>query len=52
MKSRAFLHFHEDQAGLFADIRACDQPDFDRLRVESDEERAALMATVEAYLNR
>ena len=52
VKSRAFLHFHEDPAGLFADIRACDQPDFDRLRVESDEERAALMATVEAYLNR
>ena len=52
LKSRAFLHFHEDPAGLFADVRAHDGADFDRLRVETAEEQAALMAGVEAYLNR
>jgi hypothetical protein len=32
--SRAFLHFHEDPAGLFADIRAGDGVGFDRLMVD------------------
>ena len=31
-RSRAFLHFHEDPAGLFADIR--DGDDFDRLKMD------------------
>jgi hypothetical protein len=31
LKSRAFLHFHEDPAGVFADIRAVDGKDFERL---------------------
>ena len=52
VKSRAFLHFHEDPAGLFADVRASDGADFDRMRVETDAERAALMERVEAWLNR
>jgi len=47
---RAFLHFHEDPAGLFADVRAHDGPDFERVRVESEDEREALMARVEDYL--
>jgi len=34
LRSRAFLHFHEDPAGLFADIRARDGQGFDRLRVD------------------
>jgi hypothetical protein len=34
VQSRAFLHFHEDPAGLFADVRAADGIDFDRLRVD------------------
>jgi hypothetical protein len=38
-KSSAFLHFHEDAAGLFADIRAANG-EFDRCRVETDDERA------------
>ena len=50
VKSRAFLHFHEDPAGLFADLRAHDGPDFDRMRVETEDERAALMERVESYL--
>ena len=33
LKSRAFLHFHEDPAGMFVDIRAADGKDFDRLKL-------------------
>ena len=34
LKSRAFLHFHEDPAGMFVDIRAADGKDFDRLKLD------------------
>ena len=34
LKSRAFLHFHEDPKGLFADIRTADGKDFDRFQVD------------------
>ena len=40
-KSSAFLHFHEDPAGLFADIRGADGA-FERYRVETREEQQAL----------
>jgi hypothetical protein len=44
-KSKAYLHFHEDPAGLFADVRnAAD--DFDRYRVETEAERAAFLANL------
>lgn len=43
-KSRAFLHFHEDPAGLFADLRA--DADFVRYRVETETEQTALEAEV------
>ncbi|HEX6867032.1 MAG TPA: hypothetical protein VF122_07360 [Caulobacteraceae bacterium] len=46
-KSRAFLHFHEDSAGLFADVRL-DGDDFTRLRVSTPEEQEALMRLLEA----
>jgi len=36
LKSKAFLHFHEDPAGLFADIRGADGGDFDRLEVDDE----------------
>ncbi len=48
-KSRSFLHFHEDAAGLFADIR-CGGDDFERLAVGSAAGQAALIAKVEAFL--
>ena len=38
--SRAFLHFHEDAAGLFADVRF--DADFERVRVSTGDERQAL----------
>lgn len=47
-KSRAFLHFHEDPTGLYADIRAPDGGDFDRLKLDSPEAEAALVARASA----
>jgi hypothetical protein len=39
--SKAFLHFHEDPAGFFADLKKGD--DFVRLRVNSRKEIATLI---------
>lgn len=44
VKSRAFLHFHEDPAGLFADIRDAAGLEFDRLEITSEAGRARLVA--------
>jgi hypothetical protein len=43
-RSQAFLHFHEDPAGLFADVRFGD--DFERVRVTSAKEQQALLRRV------
>ena len=43
-KSRAFLHFHEDPEGLFADLRDVAGEDFDRFDVTQSSE-ALLAAT-------
>lgn len=42
--SRAFLHFHEDPAGVYADLRTADV--FERFPVNSDDERARLLGLV------
>jgi hypothetical protein len=42
--AKAFLHFHEDPAGLFADIRSADGTDFDRLQIDAAEAQEALVA--------
>lgn len=34
LRSRAFLHFHEDPKGLFADVRTVDGKDFERFKVD------------------
>lgn len=44
-KSRAFLHFHEDPAGLFADLRAGEE--FERYPVNDPRERKALLAAIQ-----
>jgi N-acetylglutamate synthase-like GNAT family acetyltransferase len=44
-RSRAFLHFHEDSAELFADVRLFDD-DFVRLRVTTTLEQARLLQQV------
>ena len=48
-RSKAFLHFHEDPAGLFADVRLVG-PDFDRLRVSTRAEHRVLVRSVRRCL--
>jgi hypothetical protein len=43
-KSKALLHFHEDDAGLFADLRA--DADWERLPVNTAAERRRVLARV------
>lgn len=43
-KSKAFLHLHEDPSGLHADVRLGE--DFERQRVETEDERAAFLAKI------
>ncbi len=47
-RSAAFLHFHEDPAGLFADLRVGD--DWKRFPVNTRAERAALLAQLKAII--
>jgi hypothetical protein len=42
-KSRAFLHFHEDPKGLFADLREPHGDDFERIDVTGPEGRRRLL---------
>jgi len=44
-RSRAFLHFHEDPTGLYADVRLAGD-DFVRLRVTTRSEQASLLRQV------
>jgi hypothetical protein len=47
-KSNAFLHFHEDPGGLFADLK--EGREFVRHRVSSARERDAFLARVRRLL--
>ncbi len=49
-KSRAFLHFHEDPAGLFADVRDQAGIDFDRFDVTDQANWPVLVETVRKRL--
>lgn len=42
--SRAFLHFHEDTSGLYADVRV--DTEFERVRVTTKAERRRLLSVV------
>jgi hypothetical protein len=46
---RAFLHFHEDGGGFYADVRL--GTDFERMRVTSPAEQAELVARVRAAVS-
>lgn len=46
-KSSAFLHFHEDPAGFFVDVRA--GPAWQRLPVNTAKERKALLSTIKQW---
>lgn len=50
LKSAAFLHFHEDPAGLFADLRL--DASWNRLPVNTPAQRRALASKVKAALKR
>ena len=47
-RGRAFLHFHEDPAGLFADVRP--GVDWDRMPVNDAMEHLRLIVTVDRAL--
>ena len=49
LRSRAFLHFHEDGAGLFADVRL-HAVDFDRMRVSTRKEQDVLVRKIDEKL--
>jgi hypothetical protein len=45
LKSRAYLHFHEDPKGMFADVGV---HDFERIQVDDTAGAAALLARIAA----
>ena len=47
-RSKAFLHFHEDPTGLYADLRLGEE--FNRVQVTTGAERAAFMKHVRKAL--
>ena len=47
-KSAGFLHFHEDPAGLFADLKVGGE--WERFRVSTAEEQQVLLARIEVLL--
>jgi hypothetical protein len=50
LRSKAFLHFHEDPAGLFADVRNVHGTDFDRIKVDDPAGAVELMARLRMAL--
>ena len=46
-KSQAFLRFHEDPVGLFADVKLTGR-EFERFRVSTERDQAALLKAVVA----
>ncbi len=50
-KGKAFLHFHEDPTGMFADVRF-EGAEFERVRVETEGERAALFERLASFATR
>jgi hypothetical protein len=48
-KGSAFMHFHEDPAGLFADVKL-EGREFTRLPVSTPEQQSALLARVRHVL--
>jgi len=48
--SRAFLHFHEDPTGLYADVRI--DAEFERMRVTTKAERKRLLSVARAAVRR
>jgi hypothetical protein len=51
LKSRAFLHFHEDPAGHFCDVRLDPAGDFDRFPVNTRSQQRDLLRRVTSTLD-
>jgi hypothetical protein len=49
-KSKAFVHFHEDPTGLYADLRLNANEEFVRMRVESGAEQSAFVTAITTAL--
>jgi hypothetical protein len=49
LKSKAFLHFHDDPFGIFADVKL-DQQNYSRHRVSTRAERTSLLKKVDRSL--
>lgn len=49
-RSRAFLHFHEDPKGLFADVRDAADRNFERIDVTEANGRAQLLRIAQQRL--
>ena len=49
LKSKGYLHFHEDPAGIFADVKL-DFADFTRLRATTAAEQRALLKQIDRSL--
>lgn len=49
LKSRSFLHFHDDPSGIFADVRLADE--FVRLLVTTDSEQADLLERIDGCVS-
>ena len=49
-RSRAFLHFHEDPEGIYADVRGSDGT-FERIRVDTSDGQDVLLKRVGEVLS-
>lgn len=50
VKSKGYLHFHEDPAGIFADVKL-DLVEFARFRATTEREQRALLARIDRSLS-
>jgi len=50
-RSKAFLHFHEDPVGIFADLRLNVDAPFTRLPVTTRRQQSALVAAITSTLH-
>ncbi len=49
-RSKAFVHFHDDPTGPYADVRTDVAGDFERVRVRTSAERRRFLARVRAAI--
>ena len=48
-RSKAFIHFHEDPSGFYADVRV--GPEFERYRVQTSAEQDEVLAVIRLSLD-